>query len=128
MFWAICFACGVLLQLFGGLIVKFLIWQWNYPIMRTPIVEVPPLPQPRMVRTGVIKQWFLYGKLHREDGPAVLHPDGSEEWYLNGVRTKAVWATDCAEPLWYEKKEEEDRWREHFEAKGGLYHNRYGYD
>ena len=24
--------------------------------------------------------------LHREDGPAVIHPDGKQEWYLNGLR------------------------------------------
>ena len=28
--------------------------------------------------------WFLDGKVHREDGPAVEHPDGSKEWFLNG--------------------------------------------
>ncbi len=24
------------------------------------------------------------GQLHRDDGPAVIFPDGSEEWYKNG--------------------------------------------
>ena len=28
--------------------------------------------------------WYLNGKRHREDGPAVEHPDGSKEWFLNG--------------------------------------------
>lgn len=31
-----------------------------------------------------IKAWRLNGKLHREDGPAVEHSDGSQFWYLNG--------------------------------------------
>ncbi len=30
------------------------------------------------------KEWYLNGKLHREDGPAREFPDGTKEWYLNG--------------------------------------------
>ena len=30
------------------------------------------------------KAWFLNGKRHREDGPAVEWGDGEIEWYLNG--------------------------------------------
>jgi NADPH-dependent ferric siderophore reductase len=29
-------------------------------------------------------EWFLNGKLHREDGPAVEWADGSRSWWLNG--------------------------------------------
>ena len=32
------------------------------------------------------KQWWLNGKLHREDGPAVEWADGHKEWWLNGIR------------------------------------------
>jgi hypothetical protein len=32
------------------------------------------------------KEWFLNGKLHREDGPAVEHPNGVKEWWLNDER------------------------------------------
>ena len=32
------------------------------------------------------KEWFLNGKLHREDGPARVWTDGDKEWYLNGLR------------------------------------------
>ena len=32
------------------------------------------------------KAWYLNGKRHREDGPAVEWPDGTQFWYLNGVR------------------------------------------
>jgi len=28
--------------------------------------------------------WFQHGKLHREDGPAVMHADGSQEYWING--------------------------------------------
>jgi hypothetical protein len=32
------------------------------------------------------KSWFLNGKLHREDGPAVEWNDGTKFWYLNDKR------------------------------------------
>ena len=30
------------------------------------------------------KFWFLNGKLHREDGPAIEWADGTNHWYRNG--------------------------------------------
>jgi hypothetical protein len=33
---------------------------------------------------GGTRMWFLNGKRHREDGPAVEHPDGYKEWRFNG--------------------------------------------
>ena len=30
------------------------------------------------------KYWFLNGKCHRENGPAVEHPNGDKFWYVNG--------------------------------------------
>lgn len=30
------------------------------------------------------KHWYLNGKLHREDGPAVEYSDGTKSWHLNG--------------------------------------------
>lgn len=32
------------------------------------------------------KQWRLNGELHREDGPAAVNTDGTKEWWLNGKR------------------------------------------
>jgi hypothetical protein len=32
------------------------------------------------------KKWYLNGKRHREDGPAVEYPSGTKEWHLNGQR------------------------------------------
>ena len=29
------------------------------------------------------KRWFLNGKFHREDGPAVEYADGDKQWYLH---------------------------------------------
>ena len=33
----------------------------------------------------LVQQWFLYGKRHRTDGPAIIYSDGSEEWYLHNM-------------------------------------------
>jgi hypothetical protein len=29
------------------------------------------------------KRWYLHGKFHREDGPAIEHSDGEKRWFLN---------------------------------------------
>jgi len=34
------------------------------------------------------KLWFHYGKLHRDDGPAVEYADGRTEWWRNDRRLK----------------------------------------
>jgi hypothetical protein len=36
------------------------------------------------VHTDGGKEWWLDGKLHREDGPAVEFADGGKSWWLNG--------------------------------------------
>lgn len=30
-------------------------------------------------------EWYLDGKRHRADGPAIEHADGSKEWYNDGL-------------------------------------------
>lgn len=35
---------------------------------------------------GNTKQWWLNGKLHREDGHAYENDDGLKAWWLNGTR------------------------------------------
>jgi len=32
------------------------------------------------------KAWYLNDKLHRVDGPAIEWADGSKVWYLNGIQ------------------------------------------
>ena len=32
------------------------------------------------------KEWYLDDKLHRVDGPAVIYPNGEKFWYSNGNR------------------------------------------
>jgi len=41
---------------------------------------------PAIEHTSGNKHWFLNGKLHREDGPAVEWANGDKEWYLNGKK------------------------------------------
>jgi hypothetical protein len=31
------------------------------------------------------KAWYQYGKLHREDGPAIEQANGYKAWYLNDI-------------------------------------------
>ena len=38
---------------------------------------------PAVELTGNYKAWYLNDKLHREDGPAVEHANGDKEWFLN---------------------------------------------
>ncbi len=43
------------------------------------------MSQPEMkVNSNGTKRWYLNGKLHREDGPAIEWSDGTKEWWLNG--------------------------------------------
>ena len=32
------------------------------------------------------KRWYLNGKCHREDGPAIEWANGSKYWYRNGKK------------------------------------------
>jgi hypothetical protein len=32
------------------------------------------------------KEWYLNGKHHREDGPAIELANGTKDWYLNGKK------------------------------------------
>ena len=41
---------------------------------------------PAIERTNGTKQWYINGKLHREDGPAIEYANGDKYWYLNGKR------------------------------------------
>ena len=40
------------------------------------------------VWTDNVHVWFVNGHLHREDGPAVIFPNGHKEWFVNGSRTR----------------------------------------
>ena len=38
---------------------------------------------PAIVYEDGVKQWYLNGKLHREDGPAIEYPNGEKQWFFN---------------------------------------------
>ncbi len=40
---------------------------------------------PAIVEADGSRHWFINGKRHREDGPAIEWADGSKAWFLNGV-------------------------------------------
>jgi len=40
-------------------------------------------PQCKTLPNGT-KKWYLNGKYHREDGPAIENSNGTKAWYLNG--------------------------------------------
>ena len=43
------------------------------------------------------KSWYLNGKLHREDGPAIERANGDKSWYLNGkLHREDGPAVECA--------------------------------
>jgi hypothetical protein len=41
------------------------------------------------------KYYCLHGKLHREDGPAIIYPNGRKSYYLHDKRydEKTYWVT-----------------------------------
>ena len=41
---------------------------------------------PAIERASGGKDWYLNGELHREDGPAIEWASGGKDWYLNGKR------------------------------------------
>jgi len=41
-------------------------------------------------RADGTKEWYLNGKLHRIDGPAIERANGDKEWWLNGERQKSI--------------------------------------
>jgi hypothetical protein len=38
---------------------------------------------PAVERANGHKEWWLHGKQHREDGHAIEYADGNKKWYLN---------------------------------------------
>jgi len=57
----------------------------NYGENNGPVGETKEEPEMVVSEYGN-RWWYLDGKLHRKDGPAVEHYDGTKRWYLNGKR------------------------------------------
>jgi len=62
-----------------------------------------------IVQSNGTQEWFLNGKLHREDGPAIIDPDGTRLWCRNGKTHRedgpAVIRADGTQ-FWYLNDEE----------------------
>ena len=64
---------------------------------------------PAIEYTDVNEQWYLNGKLHREDGPAIEHTNGDKYWYLNGkIMTEAEHKRATTKPACEGKEVEVD--------------------
>jgi hypothetical protein len=48
--------------------------------MNTDIIECKVEKQ----GSGEIKRWYKNGKIHRDDGPAIITSNGAQHWYQNG--------------------------------------------
>ena len=46
-----------------------------------------------------IKRHYHDGELHREDGPAVIFPSGSQYWYRNGKEVSMETVLDTPEKM-----------------------------
>ena len=46
------------------------------------------------------KYWYLNGKLHRTNGPAIENADGSKEWWINGKEYTEEDFNEVKEVLW----------------------------
>ena len=65
------------------------------------------------IKTNGSDKWYLDGKLHREDGPAIIRADGSQVWYLHGEihrenRPAAIWTNGSEEWYLHGKRHRED--------------------
>ena len=58
---------------------------------------------PAVIHPNGHKEWWINDKLHREDGPAWIHPNGAEEWWLHNfcyefeLYINKMYPNDCPE-------------------------------
>ncbi len=67
------------------------------------------------------KHWYLNGKRHRTDGPAIVYADGTKHWYLNGKRHRtdgpAYVHANGAKCWWLNNREfSEAEWKQEVKA------------
>jgi hypothetical protein len=62
-----------------------------------------------MIRSDGFQAWWLHGKRHRVDGPAVIYPSGRQEWWINDqdiTHRVENWIVANDYPEWREWSEE----------------------
>ena len=77
----------------GAIILSIVESERYYRLIRKPEPgDVPGVPKLDHDRWGVrFRAWRdENGRLHREDGPAVLWQSGAEEWYKHGKRHRLL--------------------------------------
>jgi hypothetical protein len=70
------------------------------------------------------KSWYLDGRLHRTDGPAIENADGSKTWWLNGFlhRTDGAACEWSDGDLWWYLNGEKYKFDEWLEINSYLTH------
>ena len=87
---------------------------------------------PQIQRNGIyeVEDWgityyYLNGKFHREDGPAIKFNNGTKEWYINGKYSRldgpAREFSSIDKEYWIEGKHYSTK--EDFESAAYLYNN-----
>ena len=50
--------------------------------------------RPAVVHADGTREWYLNGELHRVDGPAYERPDGHREWWVEGKLIKSEYTKE----------------------------------
>jgi len=84
----------------------FLLSKLRRPIYRAKLIKA--LTTIIKYKNGT-QEWYLNGKWHRDDGPAVIWAGGTQEWYKNGKNHRedgpaVIWADGTQH--WYKN----DNW------------------
>jgi len=69
---------------------KKLAWLENKEFGRHEIDPKTGLSLPTFIKHDGTQEWWEDSKLHREDGPAVIYPDGDEAYYIGDMSLKKV--------------------------------------
>ena len=59
---------------------------------------------PALIKVDGTQEWYQHGELHREDGPAVIEADGRQYWYWHGKPHREdgpAWITPSGDQYWY---------------------------
>lgn len=43
---------------------------------------------PAVIRVDGTEEWWYHGKLHREGAPTVIKTDGTQEWWSGDIRAR----------------------------------------
>jgi len=78
-----------------------LLSQLRRPIYRTKLIKALTIYSKNADGTH---EWWINGKYHREDGPAVIWADGTQRWYINDKLHRedgpaVIWADGTQ--IWY---------------------------